>query len=383
MTADTTPPGTGIVSGPANGARSARRRSPTPRSSSSAPTTRRPILELEFECSLDTRAVGAVRVAGRRSAASLPGEHTFRVRAVDLARQRRPDAGDPHLDGRRRRRSRRSPPGRGHAQRRGRCRRRARAETRDLRLRRRPARLDLRVLARRGRRPAATRRSRPAPRRSPTAASRTATHEFEVRATNPRGRRRGAAGALRVDRRARARHRSRRRHAITARAARASTSLTRRDLRVHRHRQPRRATLDLRVRARRDGLQLLHLARAVLRPDPRHALAAASAPATPPATSTRRPRATRGPSRRRRSRRSSPARTRSPRARPRRSPSSPTCPARPSGAGSTACSTRTARSPKTYTDLAHGRALLRRPRPRPARHLARSSGWSTSGRSAT
>ena len=64
-------------------------------------------------------------------------------------------------------------------------------------------------------------------------------------------------------------------------------------------RQPRRAA-HVRVRARRLGLQLLHVAGGVLRPRARPARAAGPRPSTPPATATRRRRATSGSSSRRR-----------------------------------------------------------------------------------
>ena len=102
---------------------------------------------------------------------------------------------------------------------------------RDLRVLRRPARLDLRVLA--------GRRGLPALHlaRSAFWVVESGSHEFEVRATNPELRRRGAAGRLRVAGRARPGHdRARTRRSPPARPTRRHQQ--RRHVRLHRQRQP-------------------------------------------------------------------------------------------------------------------------------------------------
>ena len=203
MTADTTPPGTGILSGPAERLpgrhRRVRLRVLRHRQRHAGP-------RLTFECSGRRRAL-ASRASSPDSGAGprCPGQHTFRIRAIDLAVQRRPDAGEPHLDGRA-------------------------AADHDDHLRARPAELA-------GRRASAPARTRSSPsasdqpgstfecvarrgraehrRRRPLGALHLAgrllgrrQRRARVRGPGdqPGGRGRGAAGALRVDRRARARH---------------------------------------------------------------------------------------------------------------------------------------------------------------------------------
>ncbi len=97
-------------------------------------------------------------------------------------------------------------------------------------------------------------------------------HEFQVRATNPEGVVEEPPVALRVGRRARARHDRRRtrgsspgRRAVTQERSRRSSSPAR-DNRV--------GAADVPVRARRHGVQLLHSPDRVLRPHARHARAA-------------------------------------------------------------------------------------------------------------
>ena len=118
-----------------------RRSSPTPSSRSPAPTTPRPALLLDVRVLRRRRAVRAVRLAGEVAGPSCPASTTFAVRAVDLAgnaERRRPPARG-RSSGRRSRRSRAGPAGP------------TADTTATFDVRRRPGRLDLRVLARRQR----------------------------------------------------------------------------------------------------------------------------------------------------------------------------------------------------------------------------------------
>ena len=173
-------------------------------------------------------------------------------------------------------------------------------------------------------------------------------------------------------------------HARSRPARPTRRSEQRRDLRVHRQRQPHAAAEPhLRVRPRRHRVQLLHLARAVLRPHARHARAAGPRPRRrrqlrPDAGALRVDRrAAAGhddPHR--------PGRDR-PRARSATFTFAADVPGSTfqcwlDGAASGPCT-----SPKTYTGLAARRAPLRRPGDRPRRHERAGLGGVGVGRSAT
>ena len=184
---------------------------PTPTSSSSATTTPRRCSSSTYQCVLDAEPWPVERrTASRepncdtpfRQVSLLPGEHTSDPRHRP-GRQRRPDAGhrtwtvvadaahDDHVRA-------------GHAQHRGRSPQHERQ--RGLRLRRRPARLHVRVLARRRRRPHRRRRSvRAVHLAGGLLPPRRRRAQLRGPGDQPRGRDRGAGRPLRVDRRARAR----------------------------------------------------------------------------------------------------------------------------------------------------------------------------------
>ena len=147
-----------------------------PCSSSPASTTRRHELELEFECSLDGGPFESCD-APEEVEVLTPGEHTFARPRRRRDGQRRPDAGDAHLDRRRPVRAR-------HLDRR-RPGLRDRGDQRDVRVHRRggerQARERVRVLARR-------RRLRALQRRRTRSTGLTAgPHVFQVRAKDPDG----------------------------------------------------------------------------------------------------------------------------------------------------------------------------------------------------
>ena len=313
------------------------------------------------------------RAARPRRLARQPGEHTLRVRARRPRRQRRPDAGAAARGRSCRRRSRRSPPGRGDA--------RARAETASIvHVRRRPGRRDVRVLVRRRRRSRrAPRRTRAGRRPTATTSSRSAAHVNAEGARRPGARRR-----YEWTRRARPR-RARARTPRSPPAPPASTLDHDRHVRVHRQRQPhaRRPTSTFECSLDGAAFERLRVAARAHRPDARRARAAACARSTPPATPTRRPpRYTwtvvpppattilSGPGRAEREHER------------RRSRSSPTCPARPSSAGSTARKARARRRSPTPA-LAAGEHIFAVRATDPAGNTSLQSGRSTSGRSAT
>ena len=280
MTADTIPPSTGITSGPENGAKVGLAAPPDPLTGVPAlqfdfvgSDNASPVLALEYECKVDSGPWESVLVAGR---AERPRARPAQLRGPRdrPGAQRRRDAGDPHLH----RRAdaadhdHRRP---GHVQPRGHPRQQAR--DRHVRVPLRPAGLAVRVPARRRpARPAAGHRRV----RIVHVADRLLQHprgRARVRGPRdqPRGRHRGAPGDLGMGRRARARRRPAADddHQRPARRDGAHGG----DLRVRRQRQPRRRR-DVRVRARRHRVQLVHLARAVLGPHARHARAARPRP---------------------------------------------------------------------------------------------------------
>ena len=279
--ADTRDPAVTISGGPANGATVGQEPAPytfsgvdnaTPLAPARVRVRRVPhaagIGSAEWE-SCESPVGGGYDISGLE-----PGAYTVAVRATDLAGNIGAAA---HADRHGRRGARRhvpQRPGRPARSRLGRARRRQRHRERRLHVRGGPARVDVRVLGRRLRLPALRRdvcpghATRPGSSRTASTSSRSArrtpqgivgeeaVYEWFV-----------ALGAGRHRAELAVRHRAGERHAAPGG-----------HLHLHRHRQPDAGgRAHLRVRAGLDDVvELVHLAGAVLRPDPRHAHAAAA-----------------------------------------------------------------------------------------------------------